>query len=152
MTDAISGGNPRGAASTNGTDLWISGTSAAGGVRYATLGNTTSTVLATTPNNLRALGIFGGQLYGSSGAGTVHLFTVGTGTPTTSGQTLTTLPGFPTTGAQSGFFFADLDSGVAGVDTLYVADDTAGTISPSFPSWPAPGRPTAPRRSRRSGG
>src|SRR5205085_4241165 len=37
LTDAISGGNPRGAASTNGTDLWISGTSSGGGIRYATL-------------------------------------------------------------------------------------------------------------------
>src|ERR1039457_6930268 len=48
LTDAISGGNPRGATSTNGTDLWIFGTSSGGGVRYAALGATTSTSLATT--------------------------------------------------------------------------------------------------------
>lgn len=54
LTDAISGGNPRGAASTNGNDLWISGTSSGGGVRYAALGATTSTALnASTVTNLR---------------------------------------------------------------------------------------------------
>ncbi|MFN5995367.1 MAG: ExeM/NucH family extracellular endonuclease [Betaproteobacteria bacterium] len=36
------------------------------------------------------------------------------------------MPGFPTTGSPNSFFLADLDSGVAGLDTLYVADDTAG--------------------------
>jgi uncharacterized repeat protein (TIGR01451 family) len=128
LTDAISGGNPRGAASTNGTDLWLSGTSAGGGVRYATFGATTSTSLAATPTNLRVLGIFGGQLYTSSQSGAFRLATVGTGTPTTTGQTITNLPGFPTaTGSPYGFFFADLDAGVAGVDTVYVADD-GGTI------------------------
>ncbi|MFA6954716.1 MAG: Calx-beta domain-containing protein [Thermoanaerobaculia bacterium] len=125
LTDAISGGNPRSAASTNGTDLWLSGSTSS--VRYATFGATTSTGLAASPTNLRALGIFGGQLYVSANTTTFHLMTVGTGTPTTSGQTLTNLPGFPTTGSQYGFFFADLDAGVAGVDTVYVADD-GGTI------------------------
>ncbi|HEV8631662.1 MAG TPA: ExeM/NucH family extracellular endonuclease, partial [Thermoanaerobaculia bacterium] len=128
LTDAISGGNPRSAASTNGTDLWLSGTSSGGGVRYATLGATTSTSLATTPTNLRVLGIFGGQLYTSSQSGAFRLATVGSGTPTASGQTITNLPGFPTaTGSPQAYFFADLDVGVAGVDTVYVADD-GGTI------------------------
>ena len=128
LTDAISGGSARSAASTNGTDLWISGTSSGGGVRYTTFGATTSTSLATTPTNLRALGIFAGQLYASSQSGAFRLSTIGTGTPTTSGQTITNLPGFPTaTGSPYSFFFADLDAGVAGVDTVYVADD-GGTI------------------------
>jgi uncharacterized repeat protein (TIGR01451 family) len=128
LTDAISGGNPRGAASTNGTDLWLSGTSAGGGVRYATFGATTSTSLAATPTNLRVLGIFGSQLYTSSQSGAFRLATVGSGTPTTAGQTITNLPGFPTaTGSPQGFFFADLNAGVAGVDTVYVADD-GGTV------------------------
>ena len=52
--------------------------------------------------------------------------TVGTGTPTTSGQTITSLPGFASGGSPYGFFFADLDNTVAGVDTLYVADDSSG--------------------------
>ncbi|HEU4889242.1 MAG TPA: ExeM/NucH family extracellular endonuclease, partial [Thermoanaerobaculia bacterium] len=127
LTDAISGGNPRSAASTNGTDLWISGTSGGGGVRYATFGATTSTSLGGTPTNLRVLGIFGGQLYVSTASGTTRLATVGTGTPTTGGQTITNLPGFPTAGNPNGFFFADLTAGVAGMDTVYVADD-GGTV------------------------
>ena len=47
LSDAISGGNPRGAVSTNGTDMWVSGTSTGGGIRYASLGATTSTALNT---------------------------------------------------------------------------------------------------------
>ncbi|HEX3129654.1 MAG TPA: ExeM/NucH family extracellular endonuclease [Thermoanaerobaculia bacterium] len=132
LTDAMNGGNPRSAASTNGTDLWISGTSptaGSSGLRYATLGATTSTNVVASPTNLRVLGIFGGQLYVSSGAGTIHLATVGTGTPTTAGQSLTALPGFPTAGSQNAFFFADLDAGVPGVDTLYIVDDTGSTAN-----------------------
>ena len=128
LTDAISGGNPRGVCSTNGTDIWISGTSSGGGVRYTTLGSTTSISLATTPTNLRSVNIFGGQLYSSSQSGAFRLTTVGTGTPTTAGQTITNLPGFPTaTGSPYGYYFADLDAGVAGLDVVYVADDGSGT-------------------------
>src|ERR1043166_1195149 len=134
LNDAISGGNPRGAASTNGTDLWISGTSTGGGVRYAAFGATTSTALTSGGvTNLRAVRVAGGQLYVSSGTAGLRLGTVGSGTPTTAGQTITSLPGFPTaTGgsptAPYQFFFADLDSGVAGLDTLYVADDGGNAI------------------------
>jgi len=138
LSDAYSGttnnnANIRGATSTNGVDIWTTGTAqtsmaATAGSRYTTLGSTTSTQLSTTVTNLRATNIFGGQLYVSSGLATFRLGTVGTGTPTTSGQTITSLPGFPTaTGGNPlspyQFFFADLDGGVAGLDTLYVADD-----------------------------
>jgi DNA/RNA endonuclease G (NUC1) len=146
LTDAISGGNPRGAASTNGTDLWISGTSSGGGVRYASLGATTSTSLATTPTNLRSVAVYGNQLYTSSQSGAFRLATVGTGTPTTSGQTITNLAGFPTaTGSPYEFFFADLDATVAGVDTVYVADDggTIGKYSLVSGSWTLNGTITA---------
>lgn len=126
LTDAISGGNPRGATSTNGTDLWISGTSVGGGIRYATFGATSSTALSAAPTNLRATNIFDGQLYVSSQTSTFRLSTVGTGTPTTTGQTITNLPGYPTaTTSPYGFFFADLNAGVPGVDTVYVADDNS---------------------------
>jgi hypothetical protein len=45
---------------------------------------------------------------------------VGSGTPITTGNTITALPGFPTAAptAVNGYLFADLDAGVAGVDTL----------------------------------
>jgi hypothetical protein len=127
LTDAISGGNPRGAASTNGTDLWISGTSSGGGIRYATFGSSTSTALNTTPvTNLRQVNVFGGQLYVSSGSGAFRVAAVGAGSPTTAGQIIANLPGYPTsTTSPYGFFFADLDPTVPGFDTLYVADDNA---------------------------
>src|SRR5262249_45589087 len=81
-----------------------------------------------TVTNTRVPEIFSGQLYESDSSGsTVRLGTVGTGLPTTSGQTITSLPGFPTsTGSAYGYYFADLSSSVSGYDTLYVADDAAG--------------------------
>jgi hypothetical protein len=127
LTDYSTGSNPRSAASTNGTDIWIAG--GAGGVRHTTLGSTTSTSVSTTVTNLRQINIFDGQLYVSTSSGSaVRIGMVGTGTPTTSGQTIVNLPGFVTAGSPYAFFFADLDAGVAGVDTLYVADDGADAL------------------------
>lgn len=127
LTDFSSANNPRSVTSTSGSDLWVTG--AATGIAYTTLGSTTSTQLSTTVTNIRAANIFNGQLYISTSSGSsVRLGTVSTGTPTTSGQTITNLPGFPTTGSPYSFFLADLTPSVAGVDTLYVADDTANQI------------------------
>jgi len=122
LTDFADGNNPRSATSTDGTTLF--GAGGAGGIRSTTLGSTTSTQLSTTVVNLRQAHIFGGQLYVSTSSGSaVRIGTVGTGTPTGSGETITNLPGFVTAGSPYGFFFADLSPSVAGVDTLYVADD-----------------------------
>ena len=128
LNDAISGGNPRGATSTNGTDLWISGTSTGGGIRYTTFGATTSTSLGGGVTNLRATNIFDGQLYVSSASGTTRLAAVGTGTPTTGGQTLTSILDSGSLNGPYAFFFADLDAGVSGNDTLYVADEAVSQI------------------------
>jgi hypothetical protein len=126
LTDAGSN-NLRSAASVDGSSVWVG--SAATGVRYASTGATTSTQLSTTVANVRNVEIFGNQLYTSSSSGsTIRLGAVGTGLPTTSGQVITNLPGFAaSTGSPYAFFFADLSSSVAGLDTLYVADDTAST-------------------------
>lgn len=122
LNDFSTGNNPRSAVTEDGTNIWVGG--AAGGVRYTTLGSSTSTQLSTTLTNIRQVNIFGGQLYESDSSGSaVRLGTVGTGLPTTSGQTITNLPGFPVAGSQYAFFFADLSPTVAGLDTLYVADD-----------------------------
>lgn len=121
LGDTLSGQNPRSATSTNGTDLWI--TTANAGIRYATFGATTSTSIGSTPSSLRVAGVVDGQLYVSAASGSINLATVGSGTPTTSGQTITNLPGFPTVGTPYGFVFADLSAGVAGPDTVYVADE-----------------------------
>ena len=129
LTDAATGNNVRGAASSNGTDFWLTG--GAGGIRHTTLGATTSTQLSTTLTNLRQPAIFNGQLLVSTASGTaVRLGTVGSGLPVTSGQTITNLPGISaTTGTPNAFFFADLDAGVTGLDTLYVADEGAAALA-----------------------
>ncbi|PRY20215.1 Calx-beta domain-containing protein, partial [Spirosoma oryzae] len=122
LTDFSSGNNPRSAISTDGTSIWVTGGS--GGIRYTTLGATTSTQLSTTTINLRQANIANGQLYVSSSSGSTRVATVGSGTPTTSGQTISNIPGFPSTGSPYAFFFADVDASVPGVDVLYLVDDT----------------------------
>jgi hypothetical protein len=129
ISDSFSGANPRSATSDAGSNFWVIGS--ANGVRLVTLGSAgTSTSISTTNPNLRGTNIFGGQLYISSAAGTglPRMATVGSGTPTTTGQTMTSLPGFSLTAGSNGFFFADLSSSVPGLDTLYVADDIANQL------------------------
>jgi len=130
-TTSFSGTSIRSAASTNGTDVWMTGGN--NGVRHNTLGGSgagTHVSSASTTTNLRQLNIFDGQLYVSTGAGSsFRIGAVGAGTPTTSGHTITNLNGISTSGSPYSFFFADLDASVAGVDTLYVAyDDGFGGV------------------------
>lgn len=124
----FSTGSIRTAASTDCNDLWAAGSN--DGVRYVTRGSVgaAATQISGGSTNNRQLNVFGGQLYVTTASGALRLATVGTGTPTTSGQTITNLPGLPTsTGSPYSFFFADLTGSVVGVDTLYVADDTSVT-------------------------
>src|SRR5205823_10693556 len=125
---ADNGNNARAAVTTDGSELWIAGAGGTtnGGVWYNTLGSGgTETRVLSTPNNVRCVGIFGNQLFGSSGSGGfANVFTIGFGTPTTMNQTATSL--MTATGSPNGFALFDLDSAVSGLDTLYVADDMAG--------------------------
>jgi hypothetical protein len=119
LGDAFSGNNIRSVASDDGTRFWAAG--ANGGIAFASaLGATTSIAInSTAPTNTRVVNVFNGQLYCSSSSGAFRgVSAVGAGIPTTSGQTITLLPGFPTTGGAStyDFFFAD-------PDTVYAADD-----------------------------
>jgi hypothetical protein len=124
---AESGGNARAAVTSDGSGVWLAGST---GLWYGLFGAATQsgTSLLTTPTNVRWVAIFGGQLYASSGSGAfTNIFTVGTGLPVTVNQTATSLPGMPTSSASPyGFVAFDLDAAVAGIDTLYVADDAAG--------------------------
>ena len=132
-TTGFSANNIRGAGSTDGTNLWAVGGNT--GVLFTTLGSSgAGTIVSTSSTNNRTVNVFNGQLYVGSGSGTntfKGVSTVGTGTPTTTGQTMVRLPGLSDTLNPStyAFFLADLDAGVAGVDTLYVADDGAGALS-----------------------
>ena len=137
LTDAFDGNNIRGATTIDGTNIWVSGASSSNktaGVRYVTKGASNSTQLSSTVTNIVGVAIYGGQLYASDSTGSSYrLSTIGSGLPETSGQTMANLPGFLTaTGSPNAFFFADLSSDVAGVDTLYVADDSAGMLKYSL--------------------
>ncbi|HKS26160.1 MAG TPA: lamin tail domain-containing protein [Thermoanaerobaculia bacterium] len=127
-----SAGNIRGATSTNGTTLWYGASN--NGYRSTTFGSSAaSTQLNSTLTNARTINVFSGQLYcgASTGTNTFRgVSTIGTGTPTTTGQTITRLPGLTDAANPStyNFFFADLSAGVAGLDTLYIADDSTNTI------------------------
>jgi hypothetical protein len=144
LTDAYNGvstgttADIRSVVSTNGTDFWTSGAvaSTAGGniptngVRYATLGATTSTQVAVNNNN-RVANIANSQLYVSSGANSLlGPTTVGSGTPMTTGQTLSLLNGFPTTGTHSPYDFWFLNT-----TTLYVADDGSAVSGGGIQKW-----------------
>jgi hypothetical protein len=124
----------RNAFTTDGTNIWTANST--GGVRYITVGGSTSTALTGTGNvNERRVYIYptvaGDQLYTSRqstvSGGISGVATVGNPPPATSGtQTVTELPGMPvatSTESAYDFFFAD-------ANTLYVADDNN---SPSLP-------------------
>jgi hypothetical protein len=122
----LSGNNARSAVTNDGTQFWVGG--AANGVVAIPFATTGGTSILASPSNVRVVNIFGGQLYGSSSSGAfVNVYTVGTGLPTTAGQTATSLPGMPTSTGPSPYAYVLLDrnSGVPGLDTLYVADDRA---------------------------
>ena len=137
ITDGYSPGTIRSAFSPDGVNLWVSGGSgqnATGGVRHTTLGNTgPTTQISTTNTNTRGVTIAGGQLYASVSTNPtpLRLGPVGSGIPTTPGQSITQLPGLPTGLNAPGnepnqFFFADLSPNVPGMDTLYIADTVRG--------------------------
>ncbi|WP_315822648.1 hypothetical protein [Paraflavitalea speifideaquila] len=105
----------------NGTDLWVTGGN--GGIVYATVGSTgTSNTLVTTLTG-RCLGIYDGQLYASSTATGVRLARAGSGLPTTTGQTMQNLPGYPSSGGSPFQFFMTRLNGSDTVNVVYIADN-----------------------------
>ena len=135
FTAAFSSGNIRSVTSNDGTSFWASGS--VGAVEYIPFGTTTATQINTTPINLHFLHVFSGQLYGTSGAGMfTNVFTVGTGLPTTAGQTVTSFPGMPTATANPySFVILDRNAAVPGLDTTYVADDRAAASGGGIQKW-----------------
>jgi predicted extracellular nuclease/Ca2+-binding RTX toxin-like protein len=131
---ALGAGNVRSVASDTGASFYVSTSTT--GVSYGTFGGSAVTQLNTSttgPVNVRGLGLYGGQLYESSMSGTFRIATVGVGEPTTAGQIVTNIASdgsatspAATASAPGAFFFADLTTAVAGVDTLYVADSRTG--------------------------
>ncbi len=111
------------------------------GARYGVFGSNSSFQLgfytatdagkkdkAVKDNNWRGLGIFNGNLYvskGSGGNGDDGVFQVGTGLPTTAGQTITALFEVPATDPVTGDTSIYTPFGIwfADANTLYVADE-----------------------------
>ena len=119
--DAFSGGNLRSVTTSDGTAFWAVGSVSA--IQYATLGSTgPSTTIAAAPTNNRVAHLAGGQLY--AGGGTA-VSSVGTGTPTTTGQTATAIL---TSTSVSAFALVDVSPVVLGPDTLYLARE-AGAVT-----------------------
>ncbi|HEY5945700.1 MAG TPA: hypothetical protein VIV40_09425, partial [Kofleriaceae bacterium] len=133
LVDAFSGSSVRAACTADGTAFWLTGTSSpsgTGGVQYATLGSTGApTQVFSTINNLRHAHVFASQLYvtSASGTGTHGLFAVGSGLPTTTGQTTTSIVPLSDTSNPDSFAVLDVDANVAGLDTIYIALDSGGT-------------------------
>jgi hypothetical protein len=134
LTDASSASSVRSAITTDGTNIWVDG--GAGGVRYVTDGGTTSTQLSTAITNLRQLEIYptaanpSGQLMLSTASGSaVRIGAVGSGLPTTSGQTITALSGTSGTSPSGPYAFVQLTLGNGSLpDTMYVADDGNSSV------------------------
>jgi hypothetical protein len=112
--------------SDDGNNLWFADGSNSG-VDYATNGSTASTLLGTVGGSSNAVGIANGQLYASTNGNGTPFVAVGTGLPTTAGQTATALPGIPIRTRPQQFAFADLDPNVVGVDVLYLASQNPGS-------------------------
>jgi hypothetical protein len=97
LTDAYSGDNFRGVASTDGTQFWTSGHAGGGDgfVHYAQLGATSSTMITDSsstpynPSNINTINIFNGQLYEGvrsvAATAPAGIYQIGTGLPTTAG-------------------------------------------------------------------
>lgn len=125
----------RSSVSQDGAEFWVSGLGATptGGIWYVPYGPSDAGASQLTSTAVRNLGIFGGQLYGTgenTSGGAPELFTVGSGVPDGGTQTLNVLTGLPTsitTGMVSpwSFLFLDIVPAIPGLDTLYIANDSA---------------------------
>lgn len=104
---------------TDGTNIWSAGGN--GGIVYTTAGSSANTLLTSTTG--RCLNIYDGQLYASSTATNLRIARVGSGLPTTTGQTMTNLPGYATTGGNPLQFFMAKLNGSDTVNILYIADN-----------------------------
>ena len=112
----------RGVTTSDGTNIWFAGGN--GGIRYTPRGGHDATQLNSVLTNIRQVNIFSNQLYFSdSSGGSFRVGTVGSGLPTTAGQTLANLPGYDSSlGSPWQFVLFKLTGGSDPFDTLWVAD------------------------------
>jgi hypothetical protein len=131
-TTAYSAGNIRSVSTLDGTDFYATGSNS--GVHHCpTLGGTSSTQLSGTPTNVRVVQPVVGQLYVTSASGAfLGLATVGTGLPTTSGQTTTMLTGMGASGTGNP---SNYDYWFADQSTVYIADDRTAVSGGGIQKW-----------------
>jgi hypothetical protein len=106
----------------DGSNYWIGGGNR---VEYVPGGSSTATAIVTLTSPSYGVAISQGQLYASTTNVTQALIKIGTGLPTTSGQTVTAVPGIPDRTNPRQFAFADLDPAVPGMDVLYLASQSS---------------------------
>ncbi|MCB9184613.1 MAG: T9SS type A sorting domain-containing protein [Flavobacteriales bacterium] len=122
---AFSSGSIRGAAS-QGTDFWSAGANT--GIAY--FGPGAPATVSTTLTNCRAMEVHDGQLYFSSGSGASRgVWAVGTGTPTTSGQTSTVVVNAGGSASPYEFQFN------AATTICYIADDRTFATGGGVQRW-----------------
>ncbi|MEI8195748.1 MAG: PEP-CTERM sorting domain-containing protein [Phycisphaerae bacterium] len=126
ISTLYSGNNIRSVVTVDGSAFWTAGPT--NGVSYVTLGGGTTTQLSTTVVNTRVANIFNNQLFVSTSSGTFKgVNTVGTGLPTTSGQTIVNPTGF-NAGSTSAYDYVLLDTNADTLpDVAYLADDSANS-------------------------
>jgi hypothetical protein len=134
FSDGFGANNFRGACSNDGTGYWGTGNGSNAGTRYIVHGATgTSTNISNTNANTRACGVFGGQVWVSTGSGTgvatdggTRIYSVGA-LPMAQVSTVSYLPGMTNQNPQS-FALFDNDTQVAGLDLLYASDTNSGGV------------------------
>jgi MYXO-CTERM domain-containing protein len=137
------GNQVRGAASADGnSSFYVSNSS--GSPRYFTNGTTSGNgTILTSSGGSRQVSIYDGNLYSTFTTATPGRgFYSYSGTPTTAGATATQLIAGDANDTFQSFFMADLNSSVAGVDTLYLvetADQTINKYSLVGGTWTANG-------------
>src|SRR5262249_3765004 len=132
---------PEDVISNDGKEFWLLstlnvGNTAESGIQFVgSVGASTATEIGPAGDDGQAIGIAGGQLYVSHNSD-VH--SVGTGLPTTAGQTLGSLPNFQTAynsgilqfapNAKSFLFLNTTDGTSNNPDVAYVADQSNGIV------------------------
>lgn len=122
ISDWCSASSPRTAVTTDATQFWLGG--GAGGVCYRAASGSATVTVSTTVTSVRNLIITNGNLYASSTTGTPKLGIVGSGIPTSTGQTIAGIAGYPSSNVSPHqFVLLDLNPSIDGPDVLYVADE-----------------------------
>ncbi len=148
-TSPFAGDSIRASVSNDCSQVWVTGngTSPNRGI-YAVNRDGTGLAQLFSSNATQGLTIAGGQLYASIGGGSGTVSAVGSGLPSSGTPALVGFnPGPAVNTNYRAIALLDLDSGVAGVDTLYVSNNTGGKLEKYYgsgSSWTSAGAIVVP--------